>query len=79
MLTKHHRKSKANKGDSSPHNISLVPENQHQAFHVLWDGTKTANDICDDLNKRWIDPDCLFICVPRKQCRKILKTLQQLT
>lgn len=79
MKTKHHRRSKYFNGNSDPENISIVSEKEHNAFHVLWDGTKSAFDICEDLNARWIDPDFVFICVTKDRQRKFLKTLQQLT
>lgn len=78
-MSRHHRKSRALHGDSSPSNISEVPEKQHQAFHTLWDGTKTAREICDDLNNRWIDNDFFLVCIKRERKEKVLKSLSQLT
>lgn len=35
-ITKHHRKMKSHKGDSSPRNLSKVPFWRHRAWHVLY-------------------------------------------
>lgn len=52
-ITKHHRLPRSRGGSNELENISLVPWAKHQAFHLLF-GTKTPEDIIDDLNNIWL-------------------------
>ena len=55
-LSKHHRLPTSRGGTNSRRNISIVREDHHNAFHLLfsnrnvWELAKLLNDI-------WIDPD----------------------
>lgn len=53
---RHHRRAKADKGSNDPHNISIVPEAHHRAFHNLF-GLGKPHDVAKILNDTWIDPD----------------------
>jgi len=61
-MSKHHRKPKSLDGDRSAHNISVVSEGLHNAWHLLF-----ANDspeiIAARINNIWIDPEYKFIVV----------------
>ena len=59
-LTTHHRKPsslcKNSKEANRPENLSRVPRVQHEAYHTLWSNA-TPQEIAEDLNLRWIDPN----------------------
>lgn len=63
-LTKHHRRPRSRGGDNSEKNISLVPCNQHEAYHLLF-ANYLPEKIAEILNDKWIDPDYMFIVVKR--------------
>jgi hypothetical protein len=64
-LTTHHRKARYNGGGDQPSNLIQVPENKHQAFHLLFNEGE-PHHIRNVLNKIWIDPAYRFILVKRK-------------
>lgn len=64
--SQHHRKPRSLGGLSTPKNISMVSINQHEAFHTNF-SNMTVPEICDELNKVWIDPDYKIICVKRTE------------
>lgn len=55
-LTKHHRKPKSMKGGNHRENISIVPENKHAAYHLLFNEGR-VDYIVRVLNSTWIDPE----------------------
>jgi len=61
-MSKHHRRPRSLNGDNSSENISVVPENLHNAWHLLF-----VNDspeiIAARINNIWIDPEYKFIVV----------------
>ena len=56
-LTKHHRKMRCRGGDDSNDNISMVEEQHHRAFHLLF-GNGTPEQIAKKLNDIWLPKDC---------------------
>jgi len=62
--TQHHRKPRALQGGNEKSNISLVPDKQHKAFHLLF-GAGNPYFIAKRLNEIWIDPAYKFIVVKR--------------
>ena len=54
--SRHHRRSKFHGGTDDPSNISWVSDKRHKAFHILWSGEKTVDQIALELSKVWIDP-----------------------
>ena len=60
------------KGDSSPSNLSLVPDKKHQAWHLLF-SNHTVHVIANIINQTWIDSNFELI-VRRKN--EILTTFQ---
>lgn len=64
-LTEHHRKPRSKGGKRTPRNISRVTRKQHEAFTTLFDN-KDVEEITDDLNEKWIDPDYVVIAVKKK-------------
>lgn len=60
-LTKHHRKPTSIGGENDKRNISYVPRNQHEAWHLIFTNL-SATTICAIINEKWIDPDYEFIC-----------------
>jgi len=55
--SRHHRKSKANKGKSNKENISIVCQCKHMAWHRLFNGRLTVLEIAKIINETWIDGD----------------------
>ena len=51
---------KCHKGKNNQHNISIVPHNQHRAFHTLFKDMNT-HEIVKYLNDVWIDPNFKLI------------------
>ena len=52
--TKHHRRPRSIGGTSSSKNISIVPDNKHRAWHLLF-GNMEPVEIVREINKFWID------------------------
>lgn len=59
--SRHHRLCKSLNGSNDDRNISIVPTKKHQAWHTLF-GNMTAEMICKEINKVWIDPDYEILC-----------------
>lgn len=58
-LTRHHRKCKSRHGTGKPHNISLVEDRHHKAYHLLF-SNMDPYQVAQVLNTVWIDPDYIF-------------------
>lgn len=54
--TTHHRKPKAQGGTDDPDNLIRVLKSKHEAWSCLFEGTKTPQEIVDEINNVWIDP-----------------------
>lgn len=65
METKHHRRPRRLGGLTVPSNISHVSDKCHSAWHQLFNHME-AFDICDLINKIWLDPKYKFVCVERE-------------
>lgn len=63
-LTKHHRVPRSKGGDNSERNISFVPRNKHESYHLLF-ANHLPEEVAEILNKHWIDPDYKLIVVKR--------------
>ena len=63
----HHRRPKAQGGDNSPRNIKKVPVDKHECWSKLFPGHMTPEEIAKSINRTWLDPDFMFICVRRKE------------
>lgn len=48
-LTRHHRLPVSRGGTDDKRNISMVPDDEHQAFHCIF-GNKTADEIAEHFN-----------------------------
>lgn len=70
VLTRHHRICKSNKGSDDASNISMVPLNKHQAFHLLFKN-HPPKVIAQILSQVWIDPNYQLIVVKRRQRRRL--------
>ena len=62
-MVRHHRKPKSHGGKGHKRNISIVPEDQHKAWHLLF-GNLTPLEIALVINERWLDAD--WILVPQR-------------
>ena len=65
-MDKHHRLPRSKGGNSSAGNISVVPINEHRAWHRLF-GNKTPEEIARIISNVWIEPKFYMIVVLRKQ------------
>lgn len=63
--SRHHRKPKKLGGKSEPENISIVPHKLHQAWHTMF-GCMKPNEIIDQINRIWIDPNFKLLLSPVK-------------
>jgi hypothetical protein len=62
---KHHRKPRSLGGTNDPLNISVVPREKHEAWHLLF-SNGTPDQIADIINQFWLDPDWFLVAVPRR-------------
>lgn len=76
-LERHHRKCRSHGGTNEPRNISIVRENLHRAYHLIFQN-RTAEEVADVLNDIWIDPDKVLICVDRVDAETTQLLLKQL-
>ena len=60
VMSKHHRKPKSLNGDSSSANISIVPEELHNAWHILF-YNDSPEVIAARINNIWLDPEYEFV------------------
>ena len=56
-LTDHHRKPKAQGGTRAYGNISRIPHKKHVAWHLLFPGDWAPQQIVDEINRVFIDPN----------------------
>ena len=61
---RHHRLPKSRGGRDSGQNISVVPVNQHQAWHTMF-ANMQAWEIADKINRVWLDPEYELVLVRR--------------
>lgn len=73
-ITKHHRKPRCKGGGDNKENISLVPDNKHCAFHLLFD-EGSPEKVADRCNKYWIDPAYELVAVPKEYAEGIRKRI----
>lgn len=59
-ITRHHRITRSAGGDNSERNISLVQEQHHRAWHLLF-RDDSPEEIVKKLNAVWMPPDCKII------------------
>lgn len=63
---RHHRKPQCQGGDDEKRNISRVSAKKHAAWHMLFDGEMTPQDIADVINRVWLDPDYILVVKKRR-------------
>lgn len=64
---KHHRKCRSRGGKNDKRNISIVQQNQHVAYHILFRNME-PEEIAKLLNDVWINPD--YELIARKKDAK---------
>jgi hypothetical protein len=69
QMDRHHRLPRSRGGSNSPHNISIVEKQLHQAWHKLV-GNMNAQEVASMLSDTWIDPDYYLVAVPRHKKKK---------
>lgn len=73
-LTRHHRKPRCNGGTNDPENISMVRDDRHCAFHLLF-SEGSPEKVAEMLNKYWIDPAYEMVVVPKEYANGIRKRI----
>lgn len=61
---KHHRRPRSIGGTNDTRNISIVPRNKHESWHLLF-ANCTPAQIAEIINEFWLDPDYFLVAVPR--------------
>lgn len=64
VLTRHHRKPRSIGGTSEPRNIARLPVKKHAAWHILFRNLP-AEQIAEEINRNYIDPDYQFVPMRR--------------
>jgi hypothetical protein len=76
--SRHHLRCRSNGGDNSDSNISIVSQNAHRAWHLLFSNMLPPT-ICHIINDKWLDRRWKLICVDIRHAEKVEKFLKQLT
>ena len=74
--TKHHRYPRSLGGGMHNGNISIVPECEHRAFHVLFE-VNPPEIIARILNNKWIPLNKKLICINTSDYNEAIKVLQE--
>ena len=61
-MTRHHRKPRSKGGKDCNRNISIVPSNKHEAWHLLF-SNKEPHEIAKIINEVWLDPDYHLVAI----------------
>ena len=78
ILTRHHLQCRSNGGGNKDINISMIPRNQHFAWHLLF-SNMLPNTICHIINDKFLDGRWRFVCVDVKHYDKVNNLVKQLT
>lgn len=62
-ITKHHRRPRKQGGGNEDSNISLVQNRLHRAWHMLFSGDMTPEDIAERISDTWLDPRYKLVAV----------------
>lgn len=76
--TRHHRKPRFFGASPSRTNITVVPEHEHRAFHLLFAWGYPAKIVAQVLNAKWLAHEEVLIPVPIGLVRKTLRFLRAL-
>ena len=68
----HHRKCRSNGGKTIKENLSDVSQVKHRAWHTLFENM-TPEEIAEEINRVWIDPNYHFVCVKHEKGDKYWK------
>lgn len=61
-MTRHHRKPRSKGGKDYDSNISIVPSNKHEAWHLLF-SNKDPIEIAQIINQVWLDKDYHMVAI----------------
>jgi len=62
ILTRHHRRTRSKRGIDYDSNISIVPSNKHEAWHLLF-SNKEPHEIAKIINEVWLDKDYHMVTI----------------
>lgn len=62
---RHHRKPRSIGGTNDHENISIVPRNKHEAWHLLF-ANCTPDQIAEIISQFWLDPAYCLVAVPKR-------------
>ena len=77
-LNKHHRVPRSKKGTNDDINISVVRQDLHRAYHLLF-GVHSPEEIAHILNDVWIDPHKKLVVVPEEDYYLIQQIVRRRT
>ena len=63
---RHHRLPRSKGGRNNPRNISYIPRDHHEAFHLLFKNW-SAEQIAQRLNDWFIDPAYTMLAVKKEE------------
>jgi hypothetical protein len=71
-MNNHHRRPRSRGGLTINPNISNVSQVKHRAWHTLFENM-TPEEIAEEINRVWIDPNYHFVCVKHEKGDKYWK------
>ena len=63
---KHHRLPRSIGGKNKPRNISQIPRNLHESWHLLF-ANMTAEQIAQRITDWYLDPNFVMVAIPREE------------
>lgn len=73
---RHHRLPRSRGGKNNPDNISIVKQDVHRAYHLMF-GNATPEELAAILNLTWIDPDKKLVVVENEDYYLIQQILER--
>lgn len=70
--TRHHRKPRFHGGKRHTHNISVVPEHHHRAYHMLFHTGYPHSDVARVLNSVWLSADGVLVPIPTRLLKSLI-------
>ena len=62
VYDRHHRRPRSKGGSNDERNISIVEQNQHRAYHCLFQNM-LPEEVAKVLTKVWVDPDYIILAI----------------
>jgi hypothetical protein len=71
QMDKHHLIPRSRGGTNHPHNLRIVEQAHHRAWHLLF-GNMLPDEVASAITDNWISRDYYLVAIPRKKkvCNK---------